>query len=318
MTKRLVTLGDLVVDLLLDVDLPVQPARHQTARALRFEAGGACTTILAARELGMNVAALGTVGDDLPGRFLLDTLRGANVDTTALLIPPGSTSTTVVALSDRALGEHVFLGHYGSSEPIPLTEAAAQILDQADAVFIPGYSLLESRLAGLVAGVFERLADSGARIYFDVGPFAVALPKAQVERVLGAADTLLLTEDEIPFVAAGARGIPACRRLLDANPQLTVVVKLAEAGCHILSRGLDAPCPGFTVDVVDTIGAGDAFAAAYIWADLQGYSAAECGTIGNAMGAASVMRDGAGSNVPKLADLQRILSDNRTGISLKC
>ena len=318
MTKRLVTVGDLVVDLLLDVDLPVQPARHQTARALRFEAGGACTTILAARELGMDVAALGTVGADLPGSFLLDTLGGAQVDTSALLNLPGSTTTTVVALSDRAFGEHVFLGHYGSSDSIPFNGRAAELLKEADAVFIPGYSLREARLAGLIDGVFEQAVGSNARIYFDVGPFAGELPQAQVERVLRAADTLLLTEDEIPYVAAGACGLQACRRLLDVHERLTVVVKLAVAGCHILSRRLDAHCPGFPADVVDTIGAGDAFAAAYIWADLQGYSAAECGTIGNAMGAASVMRAGAGSNVPKRADLQQLLCDNRTGISLLC
>ena len=73
--KRLVTVGDLVLDLVVDARLPLHPDQHQTAKRLQFEAGGACTTILAARRMGLDVAALGTVGDDLQGRMLLDILR---------------------------------------------------------------------------------------------------------------------------------------------------------------------------------------------------------------------------------------------------
>lgn len=317
MPERLVTVGDLVVDVLLDLTLPVWPAKHQTARSLRFEAGGACTTILAARELGMAVAAMGAVGSDLQGEFLLKILGEAAVDASALQCQSG-TSTTVVALADNQSGEHVFLGRYGTGSAIAMNKHSGELLAQADAIFMPGYSLLDERLDGLVSGVLRALRTSEARLYFDVGPFLGGLPADDLRAILNVTDTLLLTEEEIPFVAAGADGLEACRRLLDAYPRLTIVVKLAERGCHILSSQLEERCPGFPADVVDTIGAGDAFAAAYIWADLQGYSPAECGTIGNAMGAASVARQGAGSNVPRCADVQRILDEMRTGIQLTC
>ena len=316
MTKRLVTIGDLVVDLLLDVDLPVMPARHQTARSLRFEAGGACTTILAARQLGLAVAALGAVGEDLPGQFLLQILREAAVDISAVQARRGTT-TTVVALADPG-GQHVFLGHYGSGPAIGSSPRADELLAQADAVFLPGYSLLDPRLSQLVSSLLERQAIAGPRLYLDVGPFLGGLAPGRARAMLQAADTLLLTEDEVPFVAAGAAGIQACRSLLDAHPQLTIVLKRGAAGCHIMSRRVDAFCPGFPVELVDTIGAGDAFAAAYIWADLQGYSSADCGTIGNAMGAASVMKRGAGSNVPTRAQVQLVLDEHETGIKLIC
>ena len=70
--------------------------------------------------------------------------------------------------------------------------------------------------------------------------------------------------------------------------------------------------------MVDTVGAGDAFAGAWIWADLNGYSARECGTIANAMGAASVGKRGGGRNVAPCADVQALLDENRTGIKLSC
>ncbi len=316
--KRLVTVGDLVADLVLDARLPLQANQHQTAKTLRFEAGGACTTILAARNMGLAVAALGAVGADFQGRMLLEILNAAAVDTTALLIPPESTTTTVLALTDTEQGEHVFVGHYGVGAQIDFTSAAEARLKSADAVFIPGYTLVEARLAPLVAGVLDWLAQRKCRLYFDVGPFSRQLSRAQVNQMLAVCDTLLLTEDEIPFVADGAGGIDACRRLCARHRQLTIVLKLADAGCRILSRSLDLVCPGFAVDAVDTVGAGDAFAGAYIWADLNGYSPRECGTIANAMGAASVRKLGAGANAPACAEVQSLLDRDETGIRLTC
>ena len=316
--KYLVTVGDLVVDIVLDAVLPLHANQHQTATRLRFEAGGACTTILAARKMGLDVAALGTVGDDLQGRMLLEILDDAAVDTSALLIPPGSTTTTVLALTDAARGEHVFLGHYGEGADIEFTDAAEKRLGASDAVFIPGYTLAEARLSPLVAGVCDWLAKQDGRLYFDVGPFARHLSPAQIDQILSLCHVLLLTEDEIPYVTEGALGVTACQRLCRRYAPLTIALKLGAAGCRLISRDLDLVCPGFAVDVVDTVGAGDAFAGAYIWADLNGYSPRACGAIANAMGAASVANAGAGASVPSSADVQSLLDRENTGINLSC
>ncbi len=316
--KRLVTVGDLVLDLLLEARLPVEADAHQMSPSLLLEPGGACTTLLTARNFGLAAVALGTVGADFQGRMLQEALAGAGVDVSALEIPPDSSTTTVVALSDTGKTEHVFLGHYGASPPISLTESATQQLERADAVFIHGYTLAEQRLEPLVDGVLEFMASSATPLYIDVGPFLGQLEQAGVDRVLSAADVLILTDDEIRFVAAGESDIDACRRLLGAYPELFIVLKRGAAGCHLLGRGLDCACAGFSVPVFDTIGAGDAFAAAYVWANLQGYSPLECGTIGNATGAASVMKAGAGRNAPTSAEVQAILDQHNTGLNLSC
>ncbi|MCY4466310.1 MAG: carbohydrate kinase family protein [Chloroflexi bacterium] len=310
--NTLVTIGDLVLDVLLEVQLPVGAGGHQTARSLRYEAGGACTTILAARGMGLDVAALGAVGDDLPGRFLFELLVEAGVDIVALQMLPDSTTTTVLSLSDRQQGGHVFLGRYGQGGVIDFSDMAAQRLTDAAAIFIPGYTLLEERLAGLVEGAFAWLALQSRRIYFDVGPFLGGLQRDRVDEVLRLVDVLLLTEDEIAFVAHDLRDLQ--RR----HPQLSIVLKLGERGCRILSGGTDLHVPSIAVEVIDTIGAGDAFAAAFIWAELQGHSLADCGTIANAMGAASVGRAGAGRNVPSRAELQALLDAHNRGIDLTC
>lgn len=318
MAKRLVTVGDLVLDLLLEARLPAEADAHQMSPSLLLEPGGACTTLLTARNFGMEAVALGTVGADFQGRMLQEILAEAGVDVSAVETPPDSTTTTVIALSDTDKTEHVFLGHYGVSPPIPLTEAARRQLERADAVFIPGYTLVEERLNLLVDGVLETMAGGATPLYIDVGPFLGQLEQAGVDRLLSAADVLILTDDEIRFVTEGESDIDACRRLLRAYPDLFIVLKRGAAGCHLLGRGLDCACAGFAVPVVDTIGAGDAYAAAYIWAELQGYSPPECGTIGNATGAANVMKAGAGRQAPARAEVQAILDQHNTGLKLSC
>ncbi|MCY4538325.1 MAG: carbohydrate kinase family protein [Chloroflexi bacterium] len=318
MTRVLVTVGDLVVDLLLDVRLPVAAGDHQMSPTLLLEPGGACSTILAARNLGLDVAALGAVGADFQGRMLLDIMAGAGVDTSALLAPAGSTTTTVVALADKEGGGHVFLGNYGKGSDIALTDAAREQLKRADVVFVPGYSLVEARLRPLIDGVLDVVNDRPAPLYVDVGPFMGQLTRDRVERALGLTDVLLLTEDEIPFVSDGEPGTNACRRLLQRYPSLLIVLKLAEMGCRIMGPDIDIRCPGFPVAVVDTIGAGDAYAAAFIWSRMQGYALGDCGTIANAMGAASVTKAGAGRGAPTRGEIQALLDEHDTGLQLSC
>jgi len=318
MTKRLVTVGDLVVDLLLDVRLPITADVHQMSPTLLLEPGGACSTILAARNLGLDVAALGAVGADFQGRMLLDIMAGAGVDTSALLAPAGSTTTTVVALADQEGGGHVFLGNYGEGPDIALTDAAREQLKRADVVFVPGYSLVEERLRPLIEGVLEFVNDGPTPLYVDVGPFMGQLERVRVERVLALTDVLLLTEDEIPFVSDGETGIKACRRLLQRYPSLLIVLKLAEMGCHILAPEIDIRCRGFPAAVIDTIGAGDVYAAAFIWSRIQGYALADCGTIANAIGAASVTKAGAGRGAPTCSEVQALLDKHKTGLQLSC
>ena len=318
MTKRLVTVGDLVVDLLLEAKLPLEAGAHQMSPSLDFQPGGVCTTVFAARNLGLDVAALGAIGGDLQGTLLLENLVKTGVDVRAVERAAESTTTSVIAIADTENGEHVFLGHYGAGPVCDFTQEAAAQLDRAEAAFIPGYSLVDERLTRLIDGALDFLEAAELPLYVDVGPFMGGLPRDNLERVLHLTDTLLLTEDEIAFVTGGMHGADACRGLLQAHPEMQSALKLGEAGCRVMTICDDLFCHGFSVGVRDTIGAGDAFAGAYIWARLHDFSLLDCGAIANAMGAASVMKHGAGFNAPTRAETQAILDENQTGIDLTC
>jgi len=97
---------------------------------------------------------------------------------------------------------------------------------------------------------------------------------------------------------------------------MLIVLKTGASGCQIMSQQTTIKCQGYSADVVDTVGAGDSFAGAFIWAHLNGESLEDCGKIANAMGAASVQKMGGGRNTPTLAEVQSILNINHVGIDL--
>jgi sugar/nucleoside kinase (ribokinase family) len=70
------------------------------------------------------------------------------------------------------------------------------------------------------------------------------------------------------------------------------------------------------VDVRDTNGAGDSFAAAFIYGYLQGWPPEEIGAFANAMGAAKVQKFGAGRNVPTLDEIEKVFRTRHANFPL--
>jgi ribokinase len=68
--------------------------------------------------------------------------------------------------------------------------------------------------------------------------------------------------------------------------------------------------PGFPVAVIDTVGAGDAFAAAFIAGWLRGGSPRDCAILANAMGALTTTQRGAGTRIPARECLLDLLTDD--------
>jgi sugar/nucleoside kinase (ribokinase family) len=86
--------------------------------------------------------------------------------------------------------------------------------------------------------------------------------------------------------------LSAAKKLREAGAG-TVVVKLGAEGCAVFSSGEEFRVPAFEIEVLDTTGAGDCFAGAYLAALQRGCPAREAARIANAAGALSVRRVGA-------------------------
>lgn len=317
MIGQLLTVGDLVLDIIMPVTLPVRGGEHQAPAWRRTEPGGAANTIVTALNLGLAVAVTGTVGDDIYGAAILDPLRarGANLD--HVLIMPGSDSTLVLTLTDPVSGEHVFIGHYGGGPEMTYPPGLDATIAQADAVFFSGYSLVEERIRRAVLRALDSAHRAGKPIYMDAGPLLTLADQQQVSWALARTGTLFLTEDETALVA-GPQAVHDYAGLLARGPH-TLVIKRGARGCTILDASGALDVPAYPVaQIVDTVGAGDAFDAAFIAGRLAGLSPRDCGRLANATGAAAIQKVGAGTNAPTRAEIWQVIAEAGERLEWPC
>jgi sugar/nucleoside kinase (ribokinase family) len=294
----ILTLGDLVADLLMEIPrLPVRANEDQIAHGMAAEPGGMANFLIMASRLGARTAAAGALGDDPYGRMIFEKLAAEGVETGAIEAIPGRQSTTILVLVSDA-GEHVFVGALGSARMSQTTLSAVEsALPRAQAFYTNGYACLETDPPDLVAAAIETARAQGLLACFDPGPQIANLDPALVQRALAASSTLFVTAEEAALLTGGCGLEEVTAELLRRGPQL-VVVKLGLAGCLIARAEERLTIPGFMVEARDTAGAGDAFDAAFLLAQLKGMPLDQAGRLANAAGAATAARLGAGTRLP--------------------
>jgi sugar/nucleoside kinase (ribokinase family) len=229
--------------------------------------------------------------------MIVEKLTAERVETAAIEMMPGRQSTTILVLVSDA-GEHVFVGALGSARMSRSTLAAVEsALPHAQAFYTNGYAFLESDPPELVAGALEAAAALGIPACFDPGPQIANIDPALMQRAIAASSTLFVTAEEGAQLTGGCAAEEAALELLKRGPQ-QVVVKLGLEGCLIASASELCSVAGFAVKARDSAGAGDAFDAAFILAQVKGMLPEPAGRLANATGAATAARLGAGTRLP--------------------
>ena len=128
------------------------------------------------------------------------------------------------------------------------------------------------------------------------------------------ADVVKISEEEWEFVTGNAELTGGIERILGLGVTL-LVVTLGERGCYYTNGTVDGYVDGFAVDVVDTLGAGDAFVAAMLMQlmqheDLQSLDASLLETImryANAAGALATQKVGVIPALPTSSEIEQFL-----------
>jgi sugar/nucleoside kinase (ribokinase family) len=303
---RLLHLGNVVVD--VAVQVPGLPERggDLVASAAAAAAGGGFNVMAAAARQGLPVAYAGAYGSGPFAALALAALRDAGI--TVLLPPKAGLDTGFVLSMVEADGERTFVTSPGAEATLTEADLAPVTAGPRDAVYLSGYGLAHPSNAGALAGWLRRL-DDGRIVFFDPGPLAVTAPAgilAQVQRradwlTCNAVESARLTGRTDPAAAAA----DLTRRA--ARPAGGVVVRTGAAGCLVGQPGRDpVPVPGFAVAAVDTTGAGDAHAGAFIAALAGGADPVTAARSANAAAAISATRRGP-ATAPAKAELDRFL-----------
>ncbi|MEU2347915.1 carbohydrate kinase family protein [Modestobacter sp. NPDC049651] len=266
---RVVVVGDVCTDVVVLLSGEPAPGSDRPA-AINQRGGGAGANVAAhLAALGTPVVLAGCTGDDLPGMALARELADAGV-TLALRSVPGVPSGTIVSLVEPD-GERSFLADRGAN--LHLTADDVPLPAPGGHLHLSGYTLLDPapRTAGLAA--LGAAAAAGCTVSVDpasTGP----LRGYGVDRWLAdtAAATLVLPNaDEARLLTGCADPADAARALAARHP--VAVVTLGPDGALWAAGDALVHRPAHPAEVVDTTGAGDAFAAGLIaaWVAADGH-----------------------------------------------
>jgi sugar/nucleoside kinase (ribokinase family) len=311
----LIVLGDLVADLIIPIErLPLFPLQHGWAEGIFVEPGGAGNVLVAARRMNLTTLTLGAIGPDRYGSEMLAMLADEGVIVEHVAICAERATVVCIVLADLQ-GQHVYLGMKDKLGRWPFLTAWHAIIRQARALFVDGYTVRDVLHPEDLLAAFDTAHSAGIPIFFDPGPSIAYITPDLCARVLAEIDVLLLTDEEAALLCGDLGGQSAMQALLARGPT-TVVLKHGAAGCSVATaRGMISH-PGVPVPVVDTVGAGDTFAAAFIAGWLRGGTLGDCAMLANAMGALTVTQRGAGTRIPARERLLELLANAPGALTL--
>lgn len=277
--------------------------------------GGAESNLaIGLRRLGVPTAWVSRVGDDPLGTRVVREIRGEGVEVHCAIDPERPTG---LMLKSRPSSTTTRVDYYrAGSAASALTPADLPegLIEQAEILHLSGItSLLSDSAHATSLAAVERAAAAGVRVSLDVNHRSRLGSREQLAARLGEllehVDLLCGGPEELALLVPGVDGADP-RRLLRAlaAPSRQVVVKLgADGGAALLDDELHE-APGHRVEVVDTVGAGDAFMAGYLSAQLDGLTLPARLARANACGALACTTPGDWEGAPRRRDLEVLLA----------
>jgi len=276
MTKIL-CIGDIMLDVTAVIGKPITEGL-ETRATISTQGGGAAANVaswLASHKTSAFLVA--RVGDDAAGKTVLAELDSFGVEHTKSVIQGANTGVVIVIVGRD--GERTMFPDSGANAGLSLKDIPD--LSQFTAVYISGYSLINPESRSGVLEIIEAAKTAKLPIIFDPATVGVLMEVgiAKVSEWISLVDALILNEEEAQFISGKANPVEAAGELI--KHVQTVVIKRGSNGALGQSRDRDLiQISAHPTSVVNTTGAGDAFAAGFIqvWAsngDL--YDALESG-----------------------------------------
>ncbi len=272
MTK-IVCIGDAMMDVIVKMKSAVNQDSDTLSEISMLGGGAAANTSAWLASLGIDTTFIGRIGSDLAGASFHDELLSHGVKHPNPPISDKKTGTVVV-LVDSA-GNRTMFPDPGANSG--LDEGDLPVLTGFTGAFLSGYSLFNPASSEGVQRIISNLTKAGIPIYFDLASVGTisAFGFERANSLLKGFAGLFLNEEEALFITEKNEIGAAIIELSKLAP--LVVVKRGSNGALAWTQSLSTiERPAIKVNVVDTTGAGDAFAAGFlsIWLTNQDLAAA--------------------------------------------
>jgi ribokinase len=296
---NVVAVGNLNVDLICKVDrFPREDEKLLAYEFTRTPGGGAANFAAACSKLGLRAGFIGCVGDDDFGRWILEDLKQNDIDTSRVKIVDAPTGL-VLSLSTRRR-EHFLIAHRGANLHLKPEDVDEDYLRAAKLVHA---SSVVEKVARAVGG---RARELGILASLDVGAELSTLGRGKLLRILELFDICFMNRRayrnvfrDRPSRASLLRNFPAGLKIL--------AVTLGPEGAAATDGEDVFFKPAYRVEVRDTTGAGDAFAAAFDAVWMRSGDIKRALTYAAAEAAIKVQHVGGREGLPTMEELEKFI-----------
>lgn len=298
-----------------------------------FVGGSPLNIAVACSRLGIDASLLTAVGNDKVGEFIVDFLQRENVNTNSIPVKNNARSSAVVlGIEPPDKFPLVFYRDNAADSQITIDDVQNANIKEYKILVINGTALnieptrsanffaVEIAEKNNVQVVFD--LDFRADQWHDYRAFGLTvraiLPKVKItigteEEILAAtmsdSSQVIIKDQQISAPEIKGNIEVSIKQLLSCGIE-TLIVKRGEAGVSIYKKDSSKmDVPGFPVQVLNVLGAGDAFAGGFIYGLLQGWDLYKACRMGNASGAQVVTKKGCANFMPTLEESFRFIEE---------
>ena len=310
-------IGELLIDFVSttpDVSLAEAPG------FVKAPGGAPANVAVGLAKLGIDAGFIGKVGADAFGDFLREVLQENSVATTYLIAGEASRTTLAfVATRSDGMKDITFYRHPGADIQLSPDEIDTGYVQSAELFHYGSVSLSHSPSREATLQAIQSAKASGAMLSYDPNLRLMLWDnpndaKHWIWEVMPYADVVKISEEEWEFVTGDVELANGIERILGLGAKL-LVVTLGERGCYYTNGTADGYVNGFAVDVLDTLGAGDAFVAAMLMQlmkheDIRALDAPRLDAImryANAAGALATQKIGVIPALPTPSEIEQFL-----------
>jgi sugar/nucleoside kinase (ribokinase family) len=306
-----VVIGDVNIDLVVVGcnELPLPGQEIYVENMLVNVGGGAALFTLSLAKLGLKLAFNGVLGNDSYGTFILEQFHQYGIDTTSIKISKSSNTGISIAINPEK--DRSFITYAGSNTELNLQQLDLEAVTLGRHVHLTGYKGSQNHHEFLK--LVQSLKNAGLTLSCDIGWDDTGEWSKGIFEIMKYIDVFFMNEMEAQHYSRCTANNESIRFLARYSDH--IVVKLGAEGAMAIKNENLTYQSGYSVNCIDTTGAGDSFNAGYIYGYLTHKEVKDCLIYGNACGAMSVSSYGGSTGTPDMETLEQFINDNAVIIS---
>ncbi len=297
----IVGIGSALLDTLMQTPaFPREDTKIQ-GTATKLQGGGPCATALvAAAKLGVSAAYMGTLGDDLYGQSIRQSMENYGVDMSRVRTVAGAISYHSFVLLNLAGATRTCVWSKGTLPQPEESDVDLQALAQAKFLHLDGHQLETAKYAAAKA------QELGVTVSLDAGGLYPG-----IETLLPLVGVLIPSEEFATGFTGCSCPEQAARELWEAFSPQTLVITQGKAGGFVYTPEEIRRYPAFSVEAVDTNGAGDTFHGAFLVGRVRGMTEMQSARFASGASALKCTRFGSQEGIPSYQETLAFLKSQR-------